>query len=97
MSVVDDSRAQEVPTGCGQLTPGPTHLNFILPSTTWLSTIADVILGTREQAVCQALPPKPTTSVPGATSQGSPGRKVLWLVALVSAVPHNGHWVSPLS
>lgn len=37
--------------------PWPAHLHFILPSTTWLSTIADVILGTRGQAVGQELSP----------------------------------------
>lgn len=37
-----------------------THLNFILPSTTRLSTVADVILGTGGQAQVRGYPTPPT-------------------------------------
>lgn len=60
--------ALEFPVGCG-----PTHLNFILPSTTWLTTVADVILGTKGQALRWGTTPRlPTSALQGEQEMGAP-------------------------
>lgn len=63
-----DNTALSFPVGCG-----PTHLNFILPSSTWLPTVADVILETKAQALgWGALPQAPYFSSPGEQEMRAP-------------------------
>lgn len=63
-----DNRALEFPGGCGL-----THLNFILSSTTWLTTVADVILETKGQALRVGTTPRlPTSALQAEQEMGAP-------------------------
>ena len=56
----------------------PTNLNFILPSTTWVSTVADIILGTRGRALRSGPTPAPQRQASREARNGSPlGRSCL--------------------
>lgn len=50
----------------------PTHLNLILPSTTWLSTLDDIILGTRGRAIRSGHTPAPQRQASREARNGSP-------------------------
>lgn len=86
---------------CGDKVPcrvWATHLNLVLPSTTWLTTIADVILETEGQAVRSARPPgSPSQPSRGSNTCEPPWEKGLWPAAPAPAVPENDHRASPLS
>lgn len=60
----------------------PTHLNFILPSTAWLPTAADVILGTRGRVPRSGTSPRPHRSPPGEARTGSPFGRSLSVCSL---------------